>query len=152
MAGLRRLFAPSFRLLMAAAGGQLRSTPSARQVAQFALLGGAGFGVPGLLLMYARHLTHANTGAVINGAIPVVVVVLDFRLFRRRIALRGLIDVALACLGPRGGGQAWRTGQRAGGGHRAGRGLVCGRHYRLGGVFHRRPPAVGGAAAARGAD
>ena len=99
VAGLRLLFATSFLLLFAGARGQLRITLSARQVAQFALLGFAGFCVHGLLLMYALQFTHANTGAVINGAIPVVVVVLDFVLFRRRIAARGLIGVALAFLG-----------------------------------------------------
>ncbi len=99
VAGLRLLFATSFLLLFAGARGQLRITLTARQVAQFALLGFAGFCVHGLLLMYALQFTHANTGAVINGAIPVVVVVLDFVLFRRRIAARGLIGVALAFLG-----------------------------------------------------
>jgi len=99
VAGLRLLFATSFLVLFAGARGQLRITLSARQVAQFALLGFAGFCVHGLLLMYALQFTRANTGAVINGAIPVVVVVLDFVLFRRRIAARGLLGVALAFLG-----------------------------------------------------
>jgi drug/metabolite transporter (DMT)-like permease len=99
VAGLRLAFATSFLLLLAFATGQLRQAFNARVVAHFALLGATGFCVHNLLMMVALQFTQANTGAVINGGIPLMVVLLDFLIFRRRIPTLGLVGVLMGCLG-----------------------------------------------------
>ena len=60
----------------------------------------------GLMFVALEH-TRANTGAVINGAIPVVMMILDWAIFRRTIAPW---SVAGAAAGRRGGHRrhAWR--------------------------------------------
>ena len=68
-------------------------------IAQLLVLGFCGFCVHNFLLFEALEHTQANTGAVINGAIPVVVMVLDFLIFRRRIARWSVAGVAASFAG-----------------------------------------------------
>ena len=44
-------------------------------------------------------MAHRDTGAVINGAIPVVVVLLDYMIFRRTIARASVLGVAVSFAG-----------------------------------------------------
>jgi drug/metabolite transporter (DMT)-like permease len=96
---LRLLFATGFLMLIAGARGGLATPLTPRLAGQFLLLGASGFCVHNLLMMKALEYTRANAGAVLNGAIPLVIVVLDFLLFRRRIPRAGLTGVALGFLG-----------------------------------------------------
>ncbi len=96
---LRLLFATAFLMLIAAARGSLAVPFTPRFAGQFLLLGASGFCVHNLLMMKALEYTRANAGAVLNGAIPLVIVVLDFLLFGRRIPRAGLAGVALGFLG-----------------------------------------------------
>lgn len=96
-----------FRLLIACvplcfiaySRGQLTVRLSARQVGLFLVLGFSGFCVHNYLMFKARQYTRANTGAVINGAIPIMVVLLDFLCFKRKLSRFGLVGVAFAFFG-----------------------------------------------------
>ena len=83
VAGLRLAFATACLLLIAGAAGQLKQQFTPRVLGIFLLMGASGICVHNLLMMYALQFTRANTGAVINGAIPLMIVLLDFLLFRR---------------------------------------------------------------------
>jgi len=99
VAGLRLAFATTCLLLIAAAAGQLRQHVTPRVLGIFLLMGATGFCVHNLLMMYALQFTRANTGAVINGAIPIMIVLLDFAIFRRRITRLGLLGVLMGFVG-----------------------------------------------------
>lgn len=99
VAGLRLAFATTCLLLIAGAAGQLKQQFTPRVLGIFLLMGASGFCVHNLLMMYALQFTRANTGAVINGAIPLMIVLLDFLLFRRRIPRLGLLGVLMGFLG-----------------------------------------------------
>lgn len=96
---LRLLFATCFLMLIAGARGELAVPLTPRFAGQFLLLGASGFCVHNLLMMKALEYTRANAGAVLNGAIPLVIVGLDFLLFGRRLPRAGLAGVALGFLG-----------------------------------------------------
>lgn len=68
-------------------------------IGQFLFLGLTGFCVHNYLMFKALEHAQANTGAVINGAIPIVVAVLDFLFFGRRLTGIAIFGVLLAFVG-----------------------------------------------------
>jgi drug/metabolite transporter (DMT)-like permease len=66
---------------------------------QLILLGICGLCLHNFLMFKALEHTQANTGAVINGAIPVVVMILDYLIFRRTIGRWSVAGVALSFVG-----------------------------------------------------
>jgi drug/metabolite transporter (DMT)-like permease len=96
---LRALIACLFLGVIASRRGELRLPWSPRLVVHLLVLGFCGFCVHNFLLFEALEHTRANTGAVINGAIPVVVVVLDYLLFRRTVARGSVGGIAISFLG-----------------------------------------------------
>ncbi len=96
---LRALVAFAFLGAIAWRRGELAVPVSARLVGHFVVLGFCGFCLHNFLLFEALEHTQANTGAVINGAIPVVVMVLDYLVFRRTIARAAVAGVAVSFVG-----------------------------------------------------
>lgn len=96
---LRLLMATAFLALIAGLRGELVQRVTARQLGLVAVLGLSGFCVHNLLMMKALEFTRANAGAVLNGAIPLVIVLLDFMCFRRRLPRAALLGVTLGFLG-----------------------------------------------------
>ena len=66
---------------------------------QFLLLGFFGFCVHNFLMFEALEHTEAGKGAIINGAIPAIVMTLDFLIFRRRISQLSLLGVIMSFMG-----------------------------------------------------
>jgi len=79
--------------------GQLAIKVSVTNIVQFAFLGLTGFCVHNYLMFKALEHAQANTGAVINSAIPIVVAVLDFLFFGRRLTSIAIFGVLLAFVG-----------------------------------------------------
>lgn len=96
---IRTLIAFVFLLFIARRRREPRIAMTPRLVAQFLVLGFCGFCLHNFLMFKALEHTQANTGAVINGAIPVVVMVLDFLVFKRTIARWSVVGVALSFIG-----------------------------------------------------
>lgn len=96
---VRALIAFLFLAVIARGRGELRIRWTPRLVAHLLVLGFCGFCLHNFLMFEALEHTQANTGAVINGAIPVVVMALDFLLFGRRIARWSIAGVAASFLG-----------------------------------------------------
>ena len=59
----------------------------------------SGFCLHNYLIFKALGHAQANVGAVINGAIPIIVTVLDFLLFGRRLSGLAVFGVVLAFVG-----------------------------------------------------
>ncbi|MGB1883572.1 MAG: DMT family transporter [Gammaproteobacteria bacterium] len=96
---IRAFTAFLFLALIARQRGELHMTPTPAVVGLFVVLGLCGFCGHNLLMFTALEHTQANTGAVINGAIPVVVVILDFLIFRRTIARLSVLGIGCSFLG-----------------------------------------------------
>lgn len=96
---IRTLIAFVFLLYIARRRREPRIVMNPRLVVHFLLLGFCGFCLHNFLMFEALEHTQANTGAVINGAIPVVVMVLDFLVFRRTIARWSVVGVACSFIG-----------------------------------------------------
>ncbi len=79
--------------------GQLAIKITRVHIVQFLFLGLTGFCVHNYLMFKALEHAQANTGAVINGAIPIVVAVLDFLFFGRRLTGVAIFGVLLAFVG-----------------------------------------------------
>lgn len=88
-----------FLAIIAAQRGELAIRVTRSEAAQLLTLGIAGFCIHNLLMFEALEHTQANTGAVINGAIPVAVMVLDYLVFRRRLARLSVLGVAVSFAG-----------------------------------------------------
>ena len=96
---VRAFVAFLFLALIAGHRRALRITITLPVLRQFLLLGLCGFCGHNYLLFSGLEHAQANTGAVINGAIPVAVVILDFLFFRQRVARRALVGIAISFLG-----------------------------------------------------
>lgn len=96
---LRLIIACGFLLCLAKFRGELRWQISVRQVMLFFLLGFSGFCVHNYLMFKALEHTQASTGAVLNGAIPLLVVILDFLVFRKTISRLALGGIAVGLFG-----------------------------------------------------
>ncbi|MGR9089853.1 MAG: DMT family transporter [Gammaproteobacteria bacterium] len=96
---IRTLIAFVFLLFIARRRREPPIALNPRLVGQFLILGFCGFCLHNFLMFEALEHTQANTGAVINGAIPVVVMVLDFLVFRRTIARWSIVGVAIGFIG-----------------------------------------------------
>ncbi len=96
---VRAVVAFVFLGLVARRRREARIAFTPRLVAHFLLLGLCGFCLHNFLMFEALEHTRANTGAVINGAIPVVVMVLDYLIFRRTIARWSVAGVAVSFAG-----------------------------------------------------
>ena len=79
--------------------GQLAIKVSGVHIAQFFFLGLTGFCIHNYLMFKALGHAQANTGAVINSAIPIVVAVFDFLFFGRRLTRMAIFGVLLAFIG-----------------------------------------------------
>lgn len=96
---LRALIAFCFLAVIAAHRAELRLPCTPRVIAHVLVLGICGFCLHNFLMFVALEHTQANTGAVINGAIPVVVMSLDWLFFRRTIAPWSVAGVAAGFVG-----------------------------------------------------
>ncbi len=96
---VRAFIAFGFLLIVSRGSDAMRVPFSWRLAGQFVVLGICGLCLHNFLMFEALEHTRANTGAVINGAIPVVVMVLDFVLFRRTIARWSVVGVGLSFAG-----------------------------------------------------
>ncbi|MEQ8495283.1 MAG: DMT family transporter [Gammaproteobacteria bacterium] len=96
---LRALVAFGFLACIAWRRRELAVPFSSRLTGHFLLLGFCGFCLHNFLMFEALEHTRANTGAVINGAIPVVVMTLDYLVFRRTIARAAVAGVAASFIG-----------------------------------------------------
>lgn len=96
---LRLLVAFAFLVVVARFSGQLEWKITLKQGLLFILLGFSGFCVHNYLMFKALEHTQAGTGAVINGAIPLLVVILDFLVFRKTIGRLALVGIAVGILG-----------------------------------------------------
>ncbi len=79
--------------------GQLTLKLSPQNILRLLFLSLSGFCFHNYLIFKALEHAQANTGAVINGAIPIVVAVLDFLLFGRRLSRLAIFGVVLAFVG-----------------------------------------------------
>lgn len=75
----------------------IKLTP--RHILHLVFLALSGFCIHNYLMFKALEYAQANTGAVINGAIPIVVAVLDFLFFGRRLSRVAIFGVVLAFVG-----------------------------------------------------
>ena len=66
---------------------------------QLFVLGFFGFCVHNYMMFAALEHTEAGKGAIINGAIPAIVMILDFLFYRRKISMLGFSGVALSFFG-----------------------------------------------------
>ena len=96
---IRGFIAFAFLIVIARRRSQARIKLSPNVIGQLVLLGICGFCLHNFLLFEALEHTQANTGAVINGAIPVVVVILDYLIFRRTIGRWSIAGVGLSFIG-----------------------------------------------------
>jgi Permeases of the drug/metabolite transporter (DMT) superfamily len=84
---------------LAYANRELKLPYSNKVVGHFILLGMFGFAGHNFLLFKGLEHTQANTAAVINGAIPIAVILLDLVIFRKRISRISLVGVGLSFFG-----------------------------------------------------
>lgn len=96
---VRALIAFTFLWVIARRRAEAPPAWEPRLLGHFLLLGITGFCLHNFLMFEALEHTRANTGAVINGAIPVVVVVLDYLIFRRTIARASVLGVVVSFAG-----------------------------------------------------
>ncbi len=78
---------------------QLRVDMTWQLFYQIVLLGVCGFCIHNFLMFSALEYTEAGTGAVINGAIPVLVILADYLLFRHRVSRNAVIGITLSFIG-----------------------------------------------------
>ncbi|MGR8950518.1 MAG: DMT family transporter [Gammaproteobacteria bacterium] len=79
--------------------GELKWSITAKQLALFFLLGLCGFCIHNYLMFKALEHTQASTGAVINGAIPLIVVILDYLVFKKTITKMTFIGILIGIVG-----------------------------------------------------
>jgi len=95
----RALVAFVILALVAHFRGQLKIKWTRQLLYQIILLGVCGFCIHNFLMFSALEHTHAGTGAVINGAIPVLVICADYLFFRRKVKRNAVIGIMLSFLG-----------------------------------------------------
>lgn len=95
----RLIVAFIFLVCLAQIRGELKWRITAKQLALFFLLGFAGFCVHNYLLFKALEYTQASIGAVINGAIPLIVVLLDYLVFRRTVSKLAIVGILVGIVG-----------------------------------------------------
>ena len=95
----RLLVAFVFLICLARWRGELKWPVTVKQLALFFLLGFAGFCTHNYLMFKALEHTQASTGAVINGAIPIIVVLLDYLVFRRTVSGLAIIGILVGIAG-----------------------------------------------------
>ncbi|MEM7468056.1 MAG: DMT family transporter [Pseudomonadota bacterium] len=95
----RLVLAFLFLIAFARWRGELKWAITKNQIALFFLLGFSGFCVHNYLLFKALEYTEASTGAVINGAIPLIVVMLDYVFFRRTVRALALFGIMVGIVG-----------------------------------------------------
>ena len=78
---------------------QLTIKLNRQNILHLMFLGLSGFCIHNYLIFKALEHAQANTGTVINGAIPIVVAVLDFLFFGRRLSRLAIFGVILAFVG-----------------------------------------------------
>ena len=88
-----------FLCLMANIRNESSMTLNLPLVFQFFILGFFGFCIHNYLMFEALEHTQAGKGAIINGAIPAIVMLLDFLIFRRRIGALSFLGVGLSFFG-----------------------------------------------------
>jgi len=96
---VRTFIAFVFLMIIALRRGDLRIDFTAPVIGQLLLLGVCGFCLHNFFMFEALEHTQANTGAVINGAIPVIVMLLDYVVFGRTIARWSVLGVAVSFCG-----------------------------------------------------
>jgi len=96
---LRLVVAFAFLIRLAKIRGELNWQITASQMGIFFLLGFCGFCVHNYLMFKALEHTQAGTGAVINGAIPLLVVILDYLVFKRTISKFSLVGILIGIVG-----------------------------------------------------
>ena len=79
--------------------GQLTIKLTPKNILHLFFLGLSGFCLHNYLIFKALEHAQANTGAVINGAIPIVVAVIDYLFFGRRLSQIAVFGVVLAFVG-----------------------------------------------------
>ncbi len=95
----RALVAFVILALVAHFRGQLKIKWTRQLAYQIILLGVCGFCIHNFLMFSALEHTHAGTGAVINGAIPVLVICADYLFFRHKVKRNAVIGIMLSFLG-----------------------------------------------------
>ncbi len=95
----RAIIAFLFLAIVAYWRGQLAIKINREVFWHFLLLGFCGFCIHNFLMFKALEYTEAGTGAVINGVIPVLVVLADYVLFRRTVSRISVCGILLSFLG-----------------------------------------------------
>ena len=88
-----------FLVCLASFRGELKWAVTARQLGLFFLLGFAGFCTHNYLMFKALEYTQASTGAVINGAIPIIVVLLDYLVFKKTVSKFSIAGILVGIVG-----------------------------------------------------
>lgn len=88
-----------FLKVIAKIRGEAEIPFTAATIGQFFLLGFFGFCIHNFLMFEALEHTEAGKGAVINGAIPIVIMIFDFIIFRRKISFYAMCGVVLSFFG-----------------------------------------------------
>lgn len=96
---VRALIAAAFLFVVAQRRREAPMPLRPALLGQLLALGVFAFCMHNFLMFKALEHTQANTGAVINGAIPIVVMVFDFIIFRRTIARWSVLGVAVSFVG-----------------------------------------------------
>ncbi|MDA0823409.1 MAG: DMT family transporter [Proteobacteria bacterium] len=96
---VRALVAFVFLILVARSRSEMRIKLSPALISQLIVLGICCLCLHNFLLFEALEHTQAQTGAVINGAIPVVVMVLDYLIFRRTLGSWSVVGVGISFIG-----------------------------------------------------
>ena len=96
---VRAFIAFLFLLTIAISRNQARIELTPRVFSQLIVLGISGLCLHNFLMFEALEHSQANTGAVINGAIPIVVMILDYLIFRRTIGHWSIVGVAISFIG-----------------------------------------------------
>lgn len=96
---VRALVAGVFLIAIANWRGETPITLNRVLLVKITALGVCAVCIHNFLLFEALESVQANTGAVINGSVAIVVVVLDFLIFRRVVARLSMLGVGLSFVG-----------------------------------------------------
>ncbi|MFT4563688.1 MAG: drug/metabolite transporter (DMT)-like permease [Gammaproteobacteria bacterium] len=96
---VRALVAFAFLMMVALSRSEARIKLSPGLISQLIVLGICSLCLHNFLLFEALEHTQAQTGAVINGAIPAVVLLFDYVIFRRSLGSWSVVGVAISFVG-----------------------------------------------------
>ena len=96
---VRALVAFAFLMMVALSRSEVRIKLSPGLISQLIVLGICSLCLHNFLLFEALEHTQAQTGAVINGAIPAVVLLFDYVIFRRSLGSWSVVGVAISFVG-----------------------------------------------------